>query len=213
MTSLAIRNPDTDQLLSAGNAAFLVIDYQPAQVNSIGSMDRQLLMNQIVGCIRAAILYGVPIVHTTVNVKSGLNKPPVPQIQEALRDYPSYDRTNINSWEDAEFIKAVEQTGRKKLIMAGLWTDACLLFPALDALAAGYEVYAVVDASGATSVAGHDAALRRIEQAGGKLVATMGLFCELQRDWNRSDTVPGFLDLFIKTGGAAGLQFIQDQAR
>lgn len=117
---------------------------------------------------------------------------------------------NINSWEDVEFVQAVKQTGRKKLIMAGLWSDACLLFPALDALAAGYEVYAIVDASGATSGAGHEAALRRIEQAGGKLISTMGLFCELQRDWNRSETVPGFVDLFIQTGGNAGIQFSQD---
>lgn len=211
MSSQAIRDPQSDHLLTPHNAALLVIDFQPPQVNSIGSMDRQQLVDHIVGCARAAILYGLPIVHTTVNVKTGLNQPPVPQLRQALSDYPSYDRTNINSWEDTEFVRAVEQTGRRKLIMAGLWTDACLLFPALDALAAGYEVFAVVDASGATSPAGHDAALRRIEQAGGRLVSTMGLFCELQRDWNRSATVPGFVDLFIQTGGNAGIQFSNDQ--
>ncbi len=212
MSSEPRRNPRTDQLLTAENAAFLVIDYQPAQVNSIGSMDRQVLINNVVGAAKAAILYGLPIVHTTVNVESGLNKPPLPQIQDVLGGYPTYDRTNINSWEDTAFVEAVEKTGRKKLIMAGLWSDACLLFPALDALAAGYEVYALADASGATSVAGNDAALRRIEQAGGKILSTMGLFCELQRDWNRTATVPGFLDLFIQTGGTAGIQFTLDKA-
>ncbi len=96
--------------------------------------------------------------------------------------------------------------------MAGLWTEACVAFPALDALAEGYEVYVPVDAIGGTSTAAHEAALRRIEQAGGKLITTVQLFCELQRDWGRSETVPGFLDLFIQTGGTAGIQFSYDRA-
>lgn len=84
--------------------------------------------------------------------------------------------------------------------------------PAIDALAEGYEVYVPVDAVGGTSVAAHEAALRRIEQAGGKLISTVQLFCELQRDWQRSDTVPAFLDLFIQTGGTPGIQFSYDTA-
>lgn len=96
--------------------------------------------------------------------------------------------------------------------MTTLWTEACLTFPALDALREGYEVYVVVDAVGGTSLAAHDAALRRIEQAGGVLISVTQLFCELQRDWNRSDTVPAFIDLFIRTGGTAGIQFAYDRA-
>jgi nicotinamidase-related amidase len=211
MSSEPRRDPQADHLLTAQNAAFLVIDYQPPQVNSIASMDRQLLINNIVGCTRAAILYGMPIVHTTVNVETGLNQPPVPQVRSVLKDYPTYDRTSINSWEDVGFRQAVEATGRRKLVMAGLWTEACVLFPALDALAAGYEVYVPIDAIGGTSVLAHEAALRRIEQAGGKLISTVQLFCELQRDWSRSETVPGFLDLFIQTGGTAGIQFSYDR--
>lgn len=134
MSSETRRDPQSDHLLTPQNAAFLVINYQPPQVNSIASMDRQLLINNIVGCSRAAILCDLPIVHTTVNVKIGLNKPPVPQIRNVLKDYPTYDRTSINSWEDIEFRRAVEETGRKKLVMAGLWTEACVAFPALDAL-------------------------------------------------------------------------------
>ena len=107
----------------------------------------------------------MPIIHSTVNVKTGLNKPPIPQLSKVLKDYPTYDRTSINSWEDTEFKEAVKATGRRKLIMTALWTEACLTFPALDALAEGYEVYVVVDAVGGTSVAAHEAALRRIEQA------------------------------------------------
>ena len=210
MASEPIRDPVKDHLLTPKNSAFVIIDYQPVQVNSIASMDRQLLVNNIVGTAKAAVVYGLPIVHSTVNVKTGLNKPPIPQLRKVLEKFPTYDRTTINAWEDVEFRSAVEATGRKKLIMAALWTEACLTFPALDALKAGYEVYAVADAVGGTSVAAHDAGLRRIEQAGGKIISVAQLFCELQRDWSRKETVPAFMDLFIQTGGTAGIQFSYD---
>ncbi|MES2163707.1 MAG: hydrolase [Pseudomonadota bacterium] len=212
MTSETIRDPATDHLLTPQNSALVVIDYQPVQVNSIASMDRQLLINNIVGAAKAAVVYGLPVIHSTVNVQTGLNKPPIPQLRKVLEGYPTIDRTTINSWEDVEFRQAVQATGRKKLIMTALWTEACLTFPALDALAAGYEVYVVADAVGGTSLAAHEMALRRIEQAGGKLISTVQLFCELQRDWKRSDTVPAFIDLFVSTGGTAGIQFSYDRA-
>ncbi len=211
MTSEAIRDPKADHLLTPQNSAFIIIDYQPVQVNSIASMDRQLLLNNIVGCCRAAVAYDLPVVHSTVNVQTGLNKPPVPHIRKVLGDYPTYDRTSINSWEDTEFREAVAKTGRKKLIMTALWTEACLTFPALDALAEGYEVYVPVDAVGGTSLAAHEAALRRVEQAGAKLISVVQLFCELQRDWKRSETVPAFLDLFIQLGGTPAIQFSYDK--
>lgn len=211
MTSEAVRDPVKDHLLTPQNAAFIIIDYQPVQVNSIASMDRQLLINNIVGTSKAAVAYGLPIVHSTVNVKTGLNKPPIPQLRKVLGKFPTYDRTTINSWEDVEFRQAVEKTGRRKLIMTALWTEACLTFPALDALKEGYEVYVVADAVGGTSVAAHEAALRRIEQAGGRLISVVQLFCELQRDWARNETVPAFMNLFIETGGTAGIQFSYDR--
>ncbi|WP_323777705.1 hydrolase [Leisingera sp.] len=211
MTSEARRDPAKDRLLTPENSALVVIDYQPVQVNSIASMDRQLLINNIVGTAKAAVAYDLPIVHSTVNVETGLNKPPIPQLRKVLESYPTYDRTTINSWEDVEFRKAVEATGRKKLIMTALWTKACLTFPAIDALAEGYEVYVVADAVGGTSVAAHEAGLRRIEQAGGKMISVPQLFCELQRDWDRKETVPAFMDLFISTGGTAGIQFSYDK--
>ncbi|MES2104954.1 MAG: hydrolase [Pseudomonadota bacterium] len=210
MASETKRDPGKDHLLTPANSAFIIIDYQPVQVNSIASMDRQLLINNIVGTSKAAVAYGLPIVHSTVNVKTGLNKPPIPQLRKTLEGVPTYDRTTINSWEDVEFRAAVEATGRKKLIMTALWTEACLTFPALDALKEGYEVYVVVDAVGGTSVAAHEAALRRIEQAGGKMISVTQLFCELQRDWARQETVPAFIKLFIETGGTAGIQFSYD---
>lgn len=212
MSSLPIRNQVEDHLLTAQNAALIVIDYQPVQVNSIASMDRQLLINNIVGVAKASKVYNLPTVLSTVNVKTGFNKETIPQLKSVLKDLPSYDRTTINSWEDKEFVEAVKSTGRKKLIMTALWTEACLTFPVLDALKEGYEVYIVVDAVGGTSLAAHDAAIRRMEQAGAISISVAQLFCELQRDWNRSDTVPDFMKLFIETGGTAGIQFSYDKA-
>lgn len=211
MASEPIRDPLQDHLLTPQNSAFIIIDYQPVQVNSIASMDRQLLVNNIVGTAKAAVAYGLPIVHSTVNVSTGLNKPPIPQLRKVLEKFPTYDRTTINSWEDVEFRKAVEATGRKKLIMTALWTEACLTFPALDALKAGYEVYVIADAVGGTSPTAHEMALRRIEQAGGKMISLTQLLCELQRDWQRKSTVQDFMRIFIETGGTMGLQLSNDR--
>ncbi len=211
MASEAIRDPAKDHLLTPQNSAFIIIDYQPVQVNSIASMDRQLLVNNITGAAKAAVTYKLPIVHSTVNVKTGLNKPPIPTIRKVLENHPTYDRTSSNSWEDVEFRKAVQATDRKKLIMTALWTEACLTFPALDALKEGYEVYVPIDAVGGTSVAAHEAALRRVEQAGAKLISVPQLFCQLQRDWKRAETVPAFMNLFVETGGTAGIQFSYDK--
>jgi nicotinamidase-related amidase len=132
-------------------------------------------------------------------------------LRKVLGTFPTYDRTTINSWEDVEFRKAVEATGRKKLIMTALWTEACLTFPALDALAAGYEVYVVADAVGGTSRTAHEMALRRIEQAGGKMIGLTQMLCELQRDWQRKDTVESFMNIFIETGGTMGIQLSYDR--
>ena len=205
MTSEAIRDPLKDDLLTPQNSAFIIIDYQPVQVNSIASMERQRLVSNIVRAAKAAVLYGVPVVHSTVNVKTGRNKPPIEPLRHVLDKFPTYDRTTINSWEDIEFRKAVIATGRKKLIMTALWTEACLTFPALDAIREGYEVYVVADAVGGTSVVAHDMALRRIEQAGGRMISVTQLWCELQRDWSRAETVPGFMTLFIDMTGSAGV--------
>jgi nicotinamidase-related amidase len=211
MASLPIRDQEKDHLLTPKNCALAVIDYQPVQVNSIVSMDRQRLVNNIVAVARIAKAYGVPIVVTTVNVKTGINKPLISQLRQVFGDLPTYDRTTINAWEDKEFQAAVKATGRKKLIMTALWTEACLAYPALDALKEGYDVYPVVDAVGGTSIEAHEAALRRIEQAGGQPISWVQLICELQRDWLRAETVPEFMDIFIQTGGTMGLQLTYDQ--
>lgn len=201
MTSEPIRNSSTDHLLTPENSAFIVIDYQPIQVSSIRSMPRDELVFNIVSTAKAALNFGLPIIHSTVNIKTGRNKPPIQELQEVLGHLPTYDRTSINSWEDTEFKHAVRSLGRRKLIMTALWTEACLTFPALDALQEGYEVYVPVDAVGGTSLAAHEAALRRVEQAGAKLISRVQMYCELQRDWARDATVPGFMGVFESADG------------
>lgn len=201
MASEPIRNPLTDHLLTPENSALVIIDYQPIQVSSIRSMPRDELVFNITGVAKAALNYGVPIIHSTVNVATGLNKPPIQQLQDILGHLPVYDRTTVNSWEDVEFKQAVKALGRRKLIMTALWTEVCLAFPALDALLEGYEVYVPVDAVGGTSVAAHEAGLRRIEQAGGKMTSRVQLYCEFQRDWARKATIPGFMDVFESADG------------
>jgi nicotinamidase-related amidase len=109
------------------------------------------------------------------------------------------DRTQINSWEDVEFRRAIEATERKKLIMAALWTEECLAFPALDALGDGFEVYPVIDGVGETSAEAYRAALARIFQAGAQPISWVSLACELQRDWARVETVPDVVDTVLTT--------------
>ena len=174
-----------------------MIDDQPVQVNSVLSMDQELLVDNIVRVAKIARAYGLPIVVSTVKVKTGQNKPFIPELQAVLPRDGAIDRTTINAWEDTEFVEAVKATGRKKLLMTALWTEACLTFPALDAMREGYEVYPVVDAVGGTSTMAHEAALDRVEQAGAKLVSWVQLICELQRDWARTATVKPFTDILF----------------
>jgi nicotinamidase-related amidase len=201
MASETLRNPHTDQLLTPENSALIIIDYQPVQVSSIRSMPRDELVFNITSVAKAAVNYNLPIIHSTVNVATGRNKPPIQELQEVLGHLPTYDRTSINSWEDTEFKQAVKALGRKKLILTALWTEACLTFPVLDAIQEGYEVYVPVDAVGGTSLAAHEAALRRMEQAGAKLISRVQMYCELQRDWAREVTVPGFMGVFENFDG------------
>jgi nicotinamidase-related amidase len=125
-------------------------------------------------------------------------------LRKVLGDLPTFDRTSINAWEDVEFVQAVKATGRKKLIMTALWTEACLPFPSLDALRAGYEVYAVADTVGGTSAEAHEAGLRRIEQAGGRMTSIVQLICELQRDWVRTPTLSAVLGILGELSGSSG---------
>lgn len=193
-----IRDMKNDHLLTPENSQFVVIDYQPLQIDSIKSMDQKELVKNIVKTARVAHLFKLPTVITTVNVKEGGSKPTIPEIMELFPDVESIDRSTINSWEDEAFKEAVEKNGRKKIVMTALWTEACLAFPALDMVREGYEIYAVADAVGGTSKEAHELALRRLEQAGVKLISWVQLACELQRDWARKETAQEFADILFK---------------
>ncbi len=193
MSSYPMRDPEKDHLVTPENSVLLIIDYQPIQITSINSMDkRDLIMNMGV-LAELAKAFSLPVILSTVNVRTGVNKDTIPQIREHLGDIPSYDRTSINAWEDKEFYEAVQATGRKKLLMAALWTEACLTFPTIDAIKEGFEVYPVADCVGGTSVIAHEMGLRRVEQAGAHMTSLAQLACELQRDWNRNETKEGFV--------------------
>ena len=195
------RDPVTDHMLTAQNAALLIIDFQPVQVASIASMNKRLLVANVVAVARTAKLYGVPTVLSTVNVTTGLNQPMIRPLTDLLTGVDIVYRTSINAWEDDDFVAAVKATGRRKLIMIALWTEVCLVFPALDALKEGFDVYVVVDAVGGTSREAHRAGLQRIVQAGGIPISWIQLACELQRDWNRESTAPGFADIVFAEVG------------
>jgi len=197
MTSEARRDPLTDALLTPENAAMVIIDYQPTQVNTIRSMDPARMVTNVVTAARISVAYHLPIVLSTVNVANGANGQTIGQLREALPGVDAIDRTSINAWEDADFKKAVEATGRKKLIMAALWTEVCLAFPGLDAMREGYETYPIVDAVGGTSVEAHLAGLQRLYLAGAKPVSVASVACELQRDWARVETVPAFKQFLV----------------
>ncbi len=144
--------------------------------------------------------YALPIVLSTVNVSTGANEPTISPLADVLPGIEAIDRTTMNSWEDVDFRRAVEATGRRKLVMVALWTEVCLTFPLLDAMRDGYEAYPVVDAVGGTSVQAHRAGLARLFQAGARPVSRPELVCELQRDWARTATVASFKKLLFGSG-------------
>lgn len=195
--STVVRDQLGDHLLTPKNAALLVIDYQPSQLAGVRSMDRDLLLKNVVSTARIAKLFGLPIVHSTINVKTGRGQPTLAPLAEVLTSDAPIDRTTTNAWEDANFLDAVRATGRRKLIICALWTEICMAFPALDAMREGYDVYPVVDAIGGTSVEAHNAGLQRVVQAGAKPTSWVALAVELQRDWARLETVQEVVQIVL----------------
>ena len=179
-----IRDPSTDSLLTPQNMVLALIDYQPEQYAGVASMPHDELVANVTLLGHVATAFELPVVLTTVYVKHGMSATN-PELRAALPGAREIDRTTMNSWEDPEFHDAVKRTGRKKLVIAGLWTEVCVAFPALDALREGFDVYFVVDAIGGVSRAAHEAAVQRMLQAGATPISVLGLACELQRDWGR----------------------------
>jgi len=177
-----VRNPDA--LITPDNAVITFIDYQPEQYAGVTSMPHEELLANVTLLGHVATSFGLPVVLSTVYVKHGMGATNR-ELREALPGVAEIDRTSMNSWEDPEFHAAIEATGRRKLVVAGLWTEVCVAFPTLDALREGYEVYFVVDAIGGVSATAHEAAVQRMIQAGATPITVLALACELQRDWGR----------------------------
>lgn len=182
-----IRDPQRDWLITPQNSVLALIDYQPEQYAGVTSVARDELLGHVTQLGRIATAFELPVVLTTVFVKHGMSGTN-PELLAELPGVTEIDRTSMNSWEDPDFRAAIQRSGRKKLILAGLWTEVCIAFPAIDALREGYEVYVVVDAIGGVSKVAHESAMQRMIQAGAIPISVLGLACELQRDWGRPDS-------------------------
>ncbi|MBU5612901.1 hydrolase [Geomonas azotofigens] len=190
-------------LLNPTNSTVIFIDFQPQMTFGVASIDRQTLFNNVILLAKAARIFRVPTILTTVETKS-FSGNMWPQLLDIFPDNDIIERSSMNSWDDPKFVEAVQATGRTKLIMAALWTEVCLAFPALEAMKAGFEVYAVEDASGGTSVAAHNAAMRRIEQAGAVPMTSLQVMLEYQRTWARKETYDDVIAVVKEHCGAYG---------
>ncbi|MFL1376707.1 hydrolase [Nocardiopsis protaetiae] len=194
-----------DALLTPQESVLLLIDHQPFQVANLHSHEPSMVVNNAVGLAEAAVLFDVPTVLTTVLAERGGHL--VQAVQDVFPDQKPIDRTLINTWEDERVVDAVRATGRRKLIMAGLWTEICVAMPAIQAAGEGFEVYAVTDASGGVSAEAHDMAVRRMVQAGVSPLTWLAVVAEWQRDWAREETVQGQAEILMRHGGASGVAF------
>ena len=196
-------------LLSPDNCALILIDHQPFQFAGLRSHDTQTVINNVVGLAKSAKAFGVPTLLSTVVEERGgyLIKP----LQDVFPEQKPIDRTFINTWEDARVVEWVKKTGRKKIVMAALWTEICLAMPAIQALGEGYEVYIVTDASGGVSLEAHEMAVRRMIQAGAVPITWTVFASELQRDWARTATVPELTKMLIEHMGNVGTSFTWEQ--
>ena len=191
-------------LLTPNNCTIIFIDHQPQMSFGVVNIDRQLLINNTIGLAKAAKVFNVPTVLTTVETRS-FSGYMWPQLLNIFPDKEPIERTSMNSWEDANFVAEVERIGRKKLVIAALWTEVCLTFPAIQAMEAGYEVYAVADASGGTSQMAHDMAMQRVIQAGAVPVTWLQVLLEFQRDWARRETYEAVSEIVRQHTGAYGI--------
>ncbi|MGW0633007.1 hydrolase [Streptomyces sp. NPDC002758] len=204
----AAPSPD---LLTPDNSVMLFVDHQPQMFFGTGSGDRTSIINATVGLGKAAKVFNVPTVLTTVAAES-FSGPLLPQLADVFPGQEIIDRTTMNAWEDGNVVEAVKATGRRKLIISGLWTEVCLVLPTLSALSQGYEVYVVTDASGGVSPQAHEHAIERMVKAGAVPVTWIQVLLELQRDWARQETYVPVTELVKQHGGAYGLGLVYAQS-
>jgi nicotinamidase-related amidase len=205
------RNPKAGlgALLTPDNCALILIDHQPFQFAGLRSHDTQTIINNVVGLAKSAKHFDVPTLLTTVLEKQGGYLPKA--LQDVFPEQKPIDRTFINTWEDARVVDWVKKTGRKKIVMAALWTEICLAMPVIQAIGDGYEVYFVTDASGGVSLEAHEMAVRRMVQAGAVPITWLVFGSELQRDWARKESAPGLAQILVEHSGVVGTSFIWEQ--
>ncbi len=193
-----VRAADEDPFLSPTNSALILIDYQPPILAGVKNVAHEDLINNTTGLIKTAVIYDIPIIFSHVAV--GLNgyDPMIEELKELAPNAVFVDRTNVNAWEEPEFVAAVEATGRKKLIMGGLWTDVCLAYPAIEAENSGYDVYVPEDAVGSISQLSHENGMRRMIEAGVEPITWNVVPAELQRDHARSDKLQAVTRVFME---------------
>jgi nicotinamidase-related amidase len=192
------------EMLTPQNSAIALIDYQPAMFQGVQSHDRIVTLNNVQILAKAAKLFRIPTVISTVAEKT-FSGPFMPEVISLFPNYKVIDRTSMNSWLDANFRKAVKETGRKKFVIAGLWTEACVMFPTLDMLKEGYEIYIPADACGDLSLEAHNRSMDRSVQAGAVPITSCQYLFELQQDWARSETYEGVMDI-LRAHSPYGIQ-------
>lgn len=191
-------------LLSPGNHALILIDFQSQMAFATKSIAPELLRNNAALVSNAAAGFKVPTILTTVAVDS-FSGPMFSEITEAFDNQPMLDRTSMNTWEDAAVIEEVNRIGKDRLVFAGLWTSVCIVGPVLSAIEQGFEAYVITDASGDISDEAHERAVERMIQAGARPITSLQYLLELQRDWARTETYDMTTGIARKWGGAYGL--------
>jgi len=206
----AVHAAPSSDLLTPENSMMLFVDHQPQMFFGTGSGDRTAIINATTGLAKTARIFHVPVVLSTVAAES-FSGPLLPQLKAVFPEHLVVDRTTMNAWEDPALVAAVKATGRSKIILSGLWTEVCLVLPALSALGQGYEVYVVADASGGVTPLAHEHALQRMTAAGAVTMTWIQVLLELQRDWARTETYLPVMDLVKEHGGAYGLGVVYAQ--
>ncbi|MBC7874906.1 MAG: isochorismatase family protein [Ferruginibacter sp.] len=170
-------------LLTPETSLVLILDYQEHVMEGIKSTDHEFIGLNVKALAKASTSLKVPVILSTIGVKLRGDHPTISSVRTELADEPEYDRNTMNAWEDNAFREAVEKSGRKRLIFAGIWTEVCLVYPVLHAQRDGYETYFVVDAVGGSSVLAHETAIKRMIQAGSQPITLNSLLTEWIRDW------------------------------
>ena len=191
-------------LLTPDNCVVALIDLQPQMLFGVANFDRQTVIEMNVLLAKAARVFDVPVVLTTVETK-GFSGNLWPQIEAVFPDRTPIERSSMNSWDDPDFVGAVERTGRRKIVLAGLWTETCVALATVQALHDGYEVYVVEDCCGDVSQLANENAMKRVVQAGAKPVTALSVLLEWQRDWAAKDTYDAVLDIIKTHCGAYGM--------